>query len=167
MGRLKGRTTISIDPELVEAAKAAGLNISGITEDALRAKLDNSSPRAFALRMAMEIEKIDHDIRLLRSKKKRIKKDAKKVLGMPLEKFMEQADEYVDEAWQKAIAWLLTRMIDKKGRLTENARKKTPFQMADIYSQALRTDFGITGQAQVKVCEDALQRARDQVGGDA
>ena len=36
---VKARTTISIDPNLIEAAQKRLLNISGLTESAIRAKL--------------------------------------------------------------------------------------------------------------------------------
>jgi hypothetical protein len=41
MHMVKGRTTISIDSNLIEKAQRAQINISGLTESAIRKKLDN------------------------------------------------------------------------------------------------------------------------------
>lgn len=149
--QVKSRTSISIDPELLEKAKAARLNVSQLATDAIRAKLEKQNPNTLAIFFDMERVKVRKQREDLNAKERELEEKAKTTLGMSLDDYLNQEDLQEENRWIEAKTLIIQRL-----RINKSLRSKTKYEIANIYSK-LMSDYGVTGQDQVRVVEESLK----------
>jgi cell division protein FtsB len=155
---MKAHTTLSIDPDIIKMAKAAGLNMSQIFQEALEAHIGSEKPETLAVKLSMERRNINADIDTLKLKKQEIEERATLIFGTTLDDFLVQQNIEVLDQTEQAIEAIIKR-------ITSGRHDWTIEKLNSVYNNVLISDYGIKQHETIRICREAHERVHTSTGG--